>query len=73
MVADYDNARKEGADEDGFYELTVMHHKTSSTSGPLNVYLDLEVSDVGKPAYRLSPNVRITLIFMPLFYRQCRN
>jgi hypothetical protein len=52
MLQDYNNARQEGADEGGYYELTVLHHKTSATNGPLTVYLDMEVSDVGKPAYR---------------------
>lgn len=52
LLEDYQSTRQEVADEDGFHKLTVLHHKTSATNGPLTVYLDDEVSDVGKPNYR---------------------
>jgi hypothetical protein len=52
MMEDYQTARQEGADEEGYFELSVLHHKTSASSGPLTVYLDEEVSDVGKATYR---------------------
>lgn len=43
LVDDYLDSRHT-LDEDGYYELSVLHHKTAATSGPLTIYLDTQVS-----------------------------
>jgi hypothetical protein len=49
-LSDYEDTR--ATLDEGYFELSVLEHKTADTNGPLTVFLDTEVSYIVDSTYR---------------------